>query len=160
MTDSKRWPTRIFHPSPRAPPIQKWRNDAIPRERGSRRAPERYAPATFFLPADAPGRGGGVADRPSPRSSPLPRAPRRALRTRAGTFNRTSRGRNARLDEHRADPPPPPRTAPPRRRPVARGGPGGGRGQRRTSPGARSCGWGLDGGGPAGAPRGPLRAPS
>ena len=95
---AKRWSARIFHPPPRGPAIMKWRNDAIPRERGSRRAPERYAPATFFLPADAPGRGGGVADRPSPRSSPLPRAPRRALRTRAGTFNRTSRVQNAPLE--------------------------------------------------------------
>ena len=33
-------------------------------------------------------------------------------------------------------------------------------GAGRDLSGARSCGWGLDGGGPAGAPRGPLRAPS
>ena len=58
---SKRWPARIFHPPPRAPPIPKWRNDAIPHERRSRRAPERYAPSTFFRPADAPGRNGGAA---------------------------------------------------------------------------------------------------
>ena len=58
---SKRWPARIFHPPPRAPPIPKWRNDAIPRTRRSRRAPERYAPSTFFRPADAPGRNGGAA---------------------------------------------------------------------------------------------------
>ena len=86
-------------------------------------------------PAD-PCADGGRGDHPDPR------APRRALRTRVGTFNRTSREQNAHLDEHRTAPPPAPRTAPPRRRPVARGGPGGGRGQRRTSPGARSCGWG------------------
>ena len=59
--DSKRWPARIFHPPPRAPPIPKWRNDAIPRTRRSRRAPESHAPATFFRPADAPGRNGGAA---------------------------------------------------------------------------------------------------
>ena len=58
---SKRWPAHIFHPSPRAPPVPKWRNDAIPRTRRSRRAPERYAPSTFFRPADAPGRNGGAA---------------------------------------------------------------------------------------------------
>ena len=58
---SKRWPARIFHPPPRAPPVPKWRNDAIPRTRRSRRAPERYAPSTFFRPADAPGRNGGAA---------------------------------------------------------------------------------------------------
>ena len=58
---SKRWPARIFHPPPRAPPVPKWRNDAIPHERRSRRAPERYAPSTFFRPADAPGRNGGAA---------------------------------------------------------------------------------------------------
>ena len=59
--DSKKWPARIFHPPPRAPPIPKWRNDAIPRTRRSRRAPESHAPATFFRPADAPGRNGGAA---------------------------------------------------------------------------------------------------
>ena len=59
--DSKRWPARIFHPPPRAPPIPKWCNDAIPRTRRSRRAPESHAPATFFRPADAPGRNGGAA---------------------------------------------------------------------------------------------------
>ena len=58
---SKGWPAHIFHPPPRAPPIPKWRNDAIPRTRRSRRAPERYAPSTFFRPADAPGRNGGAA---------------------------------------------------------------------------------------------------
>ena len=58
---SKRWPARIFHPPPRAPPVPKWRNDAIPRTRRSRRAPERYAPSTFFRPADAPGCNGGAA---------------------------------------------------------------------------------------------------
>ena len=58
---SKGWPARIFHPPPRAPPVPKWRNDAIPRTRRSRRAPERYAPSTFFRPADAPGRNGGAA---------------------------------------------------------------------------------------------------
>ena len=58
---SKRWPAHIFHPPPRAPPVPKWRNDAISRTRRSRRAPERYAPSTFFRPADAPGRNGGAA---------------------------------------------------------------------------------------------------
>ena len=58
---SKGWPARIFHPPPRASPVPKWRNDAIPRTRRSRRAPERYAPSTFFRPADAPGRNGGAA---------------------------------------------------------------------------------------------------
>ena len=53
---SKGWPAHIFHPPPRAPPIPKWRNDASPRTRRSRRAPERYAPSTFFRPAVARGR--------------------------------------------------------------------------------------------------------
>ena len=56
---SKRWLAHIFHPSPSTPPVPKWRNDAIPRERRSRRAPESYAPATFSRPVDAPDRGGG-----------------------------------------------------------------------------------------------------
>ena len=56
---SKRWPSLIFHPPPRAPSIPKWRNDAILRTRGSRRAPERYAPATFLSPADASNRDSG-----------------------------------------------------------------------------------------------------
>ena len=63
---SKRWLARIFHPPPRAPPVPKWRNDAIPHERRSRRAPESHAPATFFRPADAPdhdGEGAGGPDR-------------------------------------------------------------------------------------------------
>ena len=51
---SKRWPAHIFHPSPRTPSVPKWRNDAIPRSRRSRRTPESHAPATFFRPADAP----------------------------------------------------------------------------------------------------------
>ena len=51
--DSKRWLAHIFHASPCPPPVPKWRNDAIPRTHGSRRAPESHAPATFFLPADA-----------------------------------------------------------------------------------------------------------
>ena len=58
---SKRWPSLIFHPPPRAPSIPKWRNDAIPRTRGSRRALERYAPATFLSPADAYDHDGGAA---------------------------------------------------------------------------------------------------
>ena len=49
--------------------------------------------------------------RPPGRPAPPPRAPKRALCTRAGTFNCTSREQNAHLDEHRTDPPPPPRTA-------------------------------------------------
>ena len=57
--DSKRWPALIFHPPPRTPPATKGCNDAISRMRWSRRAPERYAPATFFLPADASNRDGG-----------------------------------------------------------------------------------------------------
>ena len=57
--ESKRWPARIFHPPPRTPPATKWRNDAILRMRWSRRAPERYAPATFFRRADASSRDGG-----------------------------------------------------------------------------------------------------
>ena len=60
---SKRWPALIFHPPPRAPSIPKWRNDAISWTRGSRRAPERYAPATFLSPADASSRDGGPPDR-------------------------------------------------------------------------------------------------
>ena len=56
---SKRWLALIFHPPPRAPSIPKWRNDAILRTRWSRRAPERYAPATFLSPADASNRDGG-----------------------------------------------------------------------------------------------------
>ena len=56
---SKRWPSLIFHPPPRAPPATKWRNDAILRTRWSRRAPERYAPATFLSPADASNRDSG-----------------------------------------------------------------------------------------------------
>ena len=51
--DSKRWLAHIFHASPCPPPVPKWRNDAIPRTHGSRRAPESHAPTTFFLPADA-----------------------------------------------------------------------------------------------------------
>ena len=58
---SKRWPSLIFHPPPRAPPATKWRNDAILRTRWSRRAPERYAPATFLSPADAYDHDGGAA---------------------------------------------------------------------------------------------------
>ena len=64
--DPKRWPAHIFHPPSRAPPIPKWRNNAIPRMRGSRRAPERYAPATFFRRADA------SSDRSGPRRPPPP----------------------------------------------------------------------------------------
>ena len=114
-------------------------NESAEYQRFFSRAPARSGPLqqiwTNGAPAD-PCADGGRGDHPDPR------APRRALRTRAGTSNCTSREQNAHLDEHRTDPPPAPRTAPPRRRPVARGGPGGGRGQRRTSPGARSCGWG------------------
>ena len=62
---SKRWLAHIFHPSPSTPPVPKWRNDAIPHERRSRRAPESYAPATFSRPVDAPDRGGGGGRRPS-----------------------------------------------------------------------------------------------
>ena len=58
---SKRWPSLIFHPPPHAPPATKWRNDAIPRTRGSRGALERYAPATFLSPADAYDHDGGAA---------------------------------------------------------------------------------------------------
>ena len=62
---SKRWPARIFHPRSRAPPVPKCCNDAIPRERRSSRAPESYAPATFFRTVDAPGllpdSGGGTS---------------------------------------------------------------------------------------------------
>ena len=50
MRDPKRWPPHIFHPPSQAHPVPKWRNDAIPRERKSRRAPESYAPATFSPP--------------------------------------------------------------------------------------------------------------
>jgi len=64
--DPKRWPAHIFHPPSRAPPIPKWRNNATPRMRGSRRAPERYAPATFFRRADA------SPDRSGPRRPPPP----------------------------------------------------------------------------------------
>ena len=66
---SKRWLAHIFHPSPSTPPVPKWRNDAIPRERRSRRAPESYAPATFFHP-------------PTPRTAAA-RTAGRALRVRA-----------------------------------------------------------------------------
>ena len=51
---SKRWPAHIFHPPSRTPPVSKWCNDAISHERRSRRAPEKYAPATFSRAADAP----------------------------------------------------------------------------------------------------------
>ena len=51
----KRWPARIFHPRFRTPSVPKWRNDAIPCARRSRRAPGSHAPATSFRPADAPG---------------------------------------------------------------------------------------------------------
>ena len=121
-------------------------NESAEYQRFFSRAPARSGPLqqiwTNGAPAD-PCADGGRGDHPDPR------APRRALRTRAGTSNRTSREQNAHLDEHRTDPPPAPRTAPPRRRPVARGGrkggtarggPGGGRGWRRTSSGASSCG--------------------
>ncbi len=46
----KRWPPHIFHPPSQAHPVPKWRNDAIPRERKSCRAPESHAPATFSPP--------------------------------------------------------------------------------------------------------------
>ena len=51
--ETKRWPARIFHPRARALLVLKWRNDAVPHERRSPRAPERYAPATFFRAAGA-----------------------------------------------------------------------------------------------------------
>ena len=89
-------------------------NESAEYQRFFSRAPARSGPLqqiwTNGAPAD-PCADGGRGDHPDRR------APRRALRTRAGTFNRTSRGRNARLDEHRADPPPPPRAGPDRRRP-------------------------------------------
>ena len=50
---SKRWPARIFHPRLRTHPVPKWRNGAIPRACGSRRALGSHAPATFLSPADA-----------------------------------------------------------------------------------------------------------
>ena len=62
---SKRWPAHIFHPPPRAPPVPKWFNDAVPRMRSAADAPESYAPATFSRPVDAPDRGGGGGRRPS-----------------------------------------------------------------------------------------------
>ena len=64
----KRWPARIFHPRSRTPSAPKWRNDAIPHERGSRRAPESYALATFPAPSThpaAPARTGAVLDVPA-----------------------------------------------------------------------------------------------
>ena len=62
----KKVASAYLSPPSRAPPIPKWRNNAIPRMRGSRRAPERYAPATFFRRADA------SSDRSGPRRPPPP----------------------------------------------------------------------------------------
>ena len=56
---------RITLGPPRDPSGEKGVNDAIPRECRSSRAPESYAPATFFRTVDAPGllpdSGGGIA---------------------------------------------------------------------------------------------------
>ena len=104
---SKRWLTRIFHPPPRTSPVTKWRNDAIPHERRSRRAPESYAPSTFFRPADASPDGSGAAgglhrtigthppQPPSanvPHSSPATCSHRPAPRPRAGAGSERMRG--------------------------------------------------------------------
>lgn len=50
----KRWSARIFHPRFRTPSVPKWRNDAIPCARGSRRAPGSHTLATFFEPRRRP----------------------------------------------------------------------------------------------------------
>ena len=72
----KRWPTRIFHPPPRALPAPKWRNDAISRTCRSCRAPESYASATFSAWAAPPVR---------PRGAPSPASPGAAAQTRCAT---------------------------------------------------------------------------
>ena len=92
----------VSPPAPRCDPglCNRFGQPAPPRASGrSTRAPARTA-AAAITPL-------------SGRSAP-PRAPRRALCTRAGTSNRTSRVQNAHLDEHRTDPPPTSRTAPAR----------------------------------------------
>ena len=70
-------------------------NESAEYQRFFSRAPARSGPLqqiwTNGAPAD-PCADSGRGDHPDPR------APRRALRTRAGTFNRTSRGRNAPLE--------------------------------------------------------------
>ena len=71
--ETKRWLAHIFHPRFRALLVLKWRNDAIPHERRSPLALERYAPATFFRAADAL-RGGD--DSPEPFFEGLDRAKR------------------------------------------------------------------------------------
>ena len=77
-------------PVPR-PLVLTWCNDAVPRERRSPRAPERYAPATFFRAADAL-RGGD--DSPEL----LPEGPDRAKRGATARRNsaRSSGNRRAR----------------------------------------------------------------
>ena len=115
----KRWPARIFHPRSRTTSAPKWRNDAIPHERGSRRAPESYARATFPTPSTRPAAPApvqystcpppDVADAPGsarPPSSPTPppssrrwrardrtpRSARSSLNPRARTPSRRARG--------------------------------------------------------------------
>ncbi len=70
---SKRWSARIFHPPRRAPLVPKCCNDAIPRTRRSRHAPESHAPSTFFTLPTPPGCKG--EDTASPGPSPGGDAP-------------------------------------------------------------------------------------
>ena len=68
---SKRWPAHIFHPPSRTPPVPKWCNDAISHERRSRRAPEKYAPATFSAPPTPRTTTSGAPQRGHPRADPM-----------------------------------------------------------------------------------------
>ena len=103
----KRWPAHIFHPPSRTPPVPKWCNDAISHERRSRRAPEKYAPATFSAPptpqtttSGAPQRGsspsgpdGVVLLEPGDGARDHPAQTRwRARAATAGAVDRASRG--------------------------------------------------------------------
>ena len=113
----KRWPAHIFHPRSRTPSAPKWRNDTIPHERGSRRAPENYARATFSTPSTHPAAPApvqystcpppDVADvpgsaRPPSSPTPPPSSRRRRARDRTPRSASTSLNPRARLLEVRA----------------------------------------------------------
>ena len=81
----KRWLALIFHPPPHAPPVLKWRNDAVPHARTSADTPERYAPATFSGPSRPADASGALHARELPRRRRRRRPPgtRGAARARA-----------------------------------------------------------------------------
>ena len=114
---SKRWPAHIFHPPPRISPVTKWRNDAIPHERRSRRAPERYAPATSSTPPARPEAPAPVqyptcpppgaantpgSARPPSSTTPPPSPHRRRARDRTPRSASTSHNPRARTSSRRA----------------------------------------------------------